>query len=181
MYKFSDALNTYIDYSQGFRRGGSNGIPISGPFAGNPALLIFTPDKTQNYEVGAKGTFNGIHYSAAVFYINWDNFQVDATAVASGASIAVNGPKAKSKGIELALSGAISRGLTYDIGYSYTRAQVAENFTVTDFNTSKVPVAIITGKNGDPLPSAPKNSATVAFDYIHAAPRSTDCVGRCSR
>lgn len=173
-YKFSDALNTYIDYSQGFRRGGSNGIPISGPFAGNPALLIFTPDKTQNYEVGAKGTFNGIHYSAAVFYINWDNFQVDATAVASGASIAVNGPKAKSKGIELALSGAISRGLTYDIGYSYTRAQVAENFTVTDFNTSKVPVAIITGKNGDPLPSAPKNSATVAFDYIHAAPRSTD-------
>ena len=173
-YKFSDALNTYIDYSQGFRRGGSNGIPISGPFAGNPALLIFTPDKTQNYEVGAKGTFNGIHYSAAVFYINWDNFQVDATAVASGASIAVNGPKAKSKGIELALSGAISPGLTYDIGYSYTRAQVAENFTVTDFNTSKVPVAIITGKNGDPLPSAPKNSATVAFDYIHAAPGSTD-------
>ena len=98
-YKVGEALNTYIDYSQGFRRGGSNGIPISGPFAANPALLIYTPDKTKNYEIGAKGIVGALHYSAAVFYIDWDNFQVDATAVASGAAIAVNGPKAKSKGV----------------------------------------------------------------------------------
>jgi iron complex outermembrane recepter protein len=173
-YKFDDALNAYADYSQGFRRGGSNGIPISGPFAGNPALLVYTPDKTKNYEIGAKGTVAGIHYSAAVFYIDWDNFQVDATAVASGASIAVNGPKAKSKGVELELSGAIARGLTYDIGYSYTRAQVAQDFAVTDFNTSQAAVAIITGKSGDPLPNAPKNSATISLDYVHAVPGLDD-------
>jgi iron complex outermembrane receptor protein len=169
-YKFSDALNAYVDYSQGFRRGGANGIPVSGPFAANPALLIYTPDKTKNYEVGAKGNLNGFHYSAAVFYIDWINFQVDATSVASGSAIAVNGPKAKSKGIELEFNGAIVPGLTYDVGYTYTRAQVAEDFSVVDFNTSKQPVDIITGKNGDPLPNAPKNSVTLAFDYTHGAP-----------
>ncbi len=169
-YKFSTGLNAYVDYSQGFRRGGANGIPVSGPFAANPALLIFTPDKTKNYELGAKGNLDGIHYSAALFYIDWENFQVDATAVASGAAIAVNGPKAKSKGIELELSGAIVQGLTYDIGYTYTRAQVAEDFAVTDFNTSHAAVDIITGKNGDPLPNAPKNSATLAIDYVRGAP-----------
>jgi iron complex outermembrane receptor protein len=173
-YKFSDALNTYVDYSQGFRRGGANGIPVSGPFAANPALLIYTPDKTKNYEIGAKGNVDGIHYSAAVFYIDWNNFQVDATAVASGAAIAVNGPKAKSKGIELELNGGIVPGLTYDVGYTYTRAQVAEDFAVTDFNTSHDAVDIITGKNGDPLPNAPKNSATLALDYVRGAPGFKD-------
>jgi outer membrane receptor protein involved in Fe transport len=173
-YKVSEALNTYVDYSQGFRRGGSNGIPISGPFAANPALLIYTPDKTKNYEMGAKGVTNSIHYSAAVFYIDWDNFQVDATAVASGAAIAVNGPKARSKGVELELGGALTQDLTYDLGYTYTRAQVAEDFTVIDYNTSKLPVDIITGRNGDPLPNAPKNSATLSVDYIHGTPGLAD-------
>jgi outer membrane receptor protein involved in Fe transport len=173
-YKFSDALNTYVDYAQGFRRGGANGIPISGPFAANPALLIYTPDKTKNYEIGAKGNLDGFHYSAALFYIDWDNFQVDATSVASASAIAVNGPKAKSKGIELELGGSLAPGLTYDVGYTYTRAQVAQDFTVTDFNTSKQPVAIITGTSGDPLPNAPKSSATLALDYARAVPALDD-------
>ena len=173
-YKVSDALNVYADYSQGFRRGGANGIPISGPFAANPALLIYTPDKTKNYEVGAKGVTSSFHYSAALYYIDWDNFQVDATSVASASAIAVNGPKAKSKGVELEVGGALTHDLTYDLGYTYTLAQVAEDFSVVDFNTAKEPVDIITGKNGDALPNTPKNSITASLDFIHAAPLLAD-------
>ena len=169
-YKFSEDLNVYANYAEGFRRGGSSGIPTSGPFAGNPALLVYTPDKTKNYELGAKGVVNGITYTAALFYIDWQNFQVDATAVASGAPIAVNGPKARSKGVELVLDGSITRQLTYQIGYSYAKAQVAQDFSVFDLNTSHQPVAIVTGKNGDPLPNAPISSATLALDYTHALP-----------
>ena len=169
-YKVSDTLNAYANYAEGFRRGGSNGVPISGPFAANPALLVYTPDKTKNYEVGAKGSVGGVHYSAAVFYIDWNNFQVDATAVASAASIAVNGPKARSKGVEFEVNGEITTGLSYDLGYSYADAQVAQDFTVIDFNTAKQPVSIVTGRAGDPLPNAPKTSVTAALDYRHAAP-----------
>jgi outer membrane receptor protein involved in Fe transport len=62
-YKVSAALAPYINYSEGFRRGGANAIPVDGPFAVNPALGIYTPDKAKNYEAGAKGTFAGINYT----------------------------------------------------------------------------------------------------------------------
>jgi iron complex outermembrane receptor protein len=172
-YKLSDTLNVYANYAEGFRRGGSTGIPISGPFAGNPALLIYKPDETRNYEVGAKGSFAGVTYSAAVFYINWDSFQVDQNAASSGFPIAVNGATAHSKGIELELSGALARAFTYRLGYSYAKAQVAADFQVMDLENSldgPVPVAIIDAKKGDPLPNSPQSTATLALDYAHPAP-----------
>ena len=164
-YKFSDTWNVYVNYAEGFRRGGSSGIPTAGPFAGNPALLVFKPDETKNYEVGTKGTVASVTFTAAVFFINWDNFQVDTTAVASGIPIAVNGSKAKSKGVELELSGSLLPRLTYDLGFSYSDAAVAEDFSVNDINASKQIVQIVTGRDGDPLPNSPKYSATLALDY----------------
>lgn len=169
-YKFSDALNTYLSYSEGFRRGGSNGIPLTGPFAANPALLVYTPDKTKNYEIGAKGSFAGIQYTVDYFYIDWNNFQVDTTAIASGFPIAVNGPKARSRGIEIALNGQLTTHFGYEFGYSYANAEVARDFVVNDLDTSHQPVAIITGKDGDALPNAPQHSATLGLTYTHAAP-----------
>jgi iron complex outermembrane recepter protein len=173
-YKVSDTLNTYFNYAEGFRRGGANGLPVSGPFAGNPALLVYQPDKTKNFEVGAKGVVEGIRYSAALFYINWDNFQVDATSIAAASQIAVNGGKAHSKGVELEVDGDIIRHLTYQLCYSYARAQVARDFTVYDLDTSGQLVGLVTSKAGDPLPNAPRNSATAALDYTHPAPFSRD-------
>lgn len=169
-YKLSDALNVYFNYAEGFRRGGANGLPVSGPFAGNPALLVYKPDKTRNFEVGAKGRLGPVRYSAALFYINWDDFQVDATSIAAASQIAVNGSKARSKGIELELDGNLSQHLTYTLGYSYARAEVARDFTVDDLDTSGQLVGLVTSKAGDPLPNAPRTSATAAADYTHAAP-----------
>lgn len=164
-YKVSHALNLYANYAEGFRRGGSTGIPTTGPFAGNPALLLYTPDKTKNFEVGAKGTHGRLNYSAAVFLIDWQNFQVDATALSSGIPIAVNGAKARSKGVELELGGPLLPRLNYQFGFSYAKAQVAEDFQVYDLTTSQTPAAIVSGRAGDPLPNAPTTSATFALDY----------------
>lgn len=164
-YKISDTWSTYLNYAEGFRRGGSSGIPTSGPFAGNPDLAVFQPDKTKNFELGTKGTAAGVTFAAAVFYIKWDNFQVDTTAVASGLPIAVNGTAATSKGFELELSGALLPRLTYDVGLSYSDATVARNFSVNDINASQQIVQIVTGRDGDPLPNAPKYSATLALNY----------------
>jgi outer membrane receptor protein involved in Fe transport len=136
--------------------------------------LVYQPDKTKNFEVGAKGVVAGIRYSAALFYINWDNFQVDATSIAAASQIAVNGGKAHSKGVELELDGDILRHLTYTLGYSYARAQVARDFTVYDLDTSGQLVGLVTSKAGDPLPNAPRNSATAALDYTQPAPFSRE-------
>jgi outer membrane receptor protein involved in Fe transport len=170
-YKLDDAINVYFNYAEGFRRGGSSDIPTAGPFAGNPALLVYTPDKTKNFELGSKGTLGNITFSAAVFYIHWDNFQVDATAAASALPIAVNGSTARSKGVELELAGTLVERLTYDLGYSYANATVARDFSVTDFNTSQQPVQIVTGRSGDPLPNAPKTSLTLSLNYQNPVAR----------
>lgn len=173
-YRISEAANVYFNYAEGFRRGGANGLPVSGPFAGNPALLVYRPDKTRNFEIGAKGAVGAMRYSAALFYINWNDFQVDATSIAAASAIAVNGGKARSKGVELELSGDIVHGLSYQLGYSYARAQVASDFTVYDLNTSGQLVGLVTSKSGDPLPNAPRSSVTAALDYTQPAPFLTN-------
>ncbi|MEP6548543.1 MAG: TonB-dependent receptor [Gammaproteobacteria bacterium] len=176
-YKFSDTLNAYVNYAEGFRRGGANAIPLAGPFEVSADLLIYKPDKTKNYEIGAKGTlFGTINYTAALFYIDWVNFQLDTAAYYGGYSLAANGAKAHSKGIELSFDGKLGSHFTYSLGYAYTRAQVAQSFSILDRlddGTDNL-AAIVSAKGGDPLPNSPENSATLALNYSHAAPAFMD-------
>lgn len=172
-YKVNETLNAYLDYSEGFRRGGANAIPLAGPFQVSSALLIYRPDKTKNYELGAKGTLAGsIHYTADIFLIDWNNFQLDTSSYYGGYPLSANGAKARSKGVELSLDGRLGAHFSYALGYTYTRARVAEDFQILDRlddGTDNL-AAIVSARSGDPLPNAPENSATVALNYTHAAP-----------
>jgi outer membrane receptor protein involved in Fe transport len=172
-YKFSDTLNLYAVYSEGFRRGGANAIPLSGPFEVNSSLLVYKPDTTKNYEVGAKGSlFGGLSYTADVFFIDWDDFQLDTQSYYGGYSLAANGSKAHSRGIELSVDGKLGTQFSYTLGYAYTKATVAQNFSILDRlddGTDNL-TAIVSAQSGDPLPNSPTNSLTWAFDYTHAAP-----------
>lgn len=171
-YKVNDGLNAYINYAEGFRRGGANGIPLAGPFAVNPALQVYTPDKTKNYEAGAKGKFLGVNYTFDYFYINWNNFQLDTQAYAGGYSLAANGAKARSRGVELSLDGQITSQWDYQFGYTFTKAEVAQDFAIKDNldDGSGGFASIVTAKDGDALPNAPQHSATLGVNYSHAAP-----------
>jgi outer membrane receptor protein involved in Fe transport len=172
-YKVNETLNAYADYSEGFRRGGANAIPLSGPFEVNSSLLVYKPDKTKNYEVGAKGTLpGGINYTADVFFIDWNNFQLDTSSYYGGYPLSANGSKAHSKGVELSFDGKLGTHISYALGYAYTKAQVAQDFQILDRlddGTNHL-AAIVSAQSGDPLPNAPENSATWAFNYTHAAP-----------
>ena len=44
----------YALWSQGFRRGGANSVPASGPFQESPLLRNYAPDSTNNYETGSR-------------------------------------------------------------------------------------------------------------------------------
>lgn len=172
-YKVTDTTNIYVDYAEGFRRGGANGIPLSGPFEVSSSLLVYKPDKSKNYEIGAKGTLaGGVSYTAAIFLIDWNEFQLDTSSYYGGYPLSANGAKARSKGIELSLDGKLGTHFTYALGYTYTKAQVAQNFVVLDRlddGTNNL-AAIVSAQSGDPLPNAPEQSATWTFNYTHAAP-----------
>jgi iron complex outermembrane receptor protein len=72
----------YATWSQGFRRGSVNALPVSelnGTYITDPRLFKVEPDKADNYEIGAKGTIaNRFRYSAAIFDIQWHNVQEGA-------------------------------------------------------------------------------------------------------
>ncbi|MEM8936271.1 MAG: TonB-dependent receptor, partial [Pseudomonadota bacterium] len=51
-YEIADDDLVYATFSEGYRRGGSNGVPISGQFANDPEYLLFDNDQVTNYEVG---------------------------------------------------------------------------------------------------------------------------------
>ena len=172
-YKVNESLNVYADYSEGFRRGGANAIPLAGPFEVSSALLVYKPDKTKNYEIGAKGTLpGGINYTADVFFIDWNDFQLDTSSYYGGYPLSANGSKAHSKGVELSFDGKLGSHFSYALGYAYTKAQVAQSFQILDRlddGTNNL-AGIVSAQSGDPLPNAPENSATWALNYTHAAP-----------
>lgn len=168
-YEFAARQMVYATFSEGFRRGGANGIPLSGPFAASPSLLLYQPDETKNYEIGIKGRALGQNYSLAAYYINWDNVQIDGASAAGGYDLVANGTRARSQGVEFEVNGIVLSGLTYNISYAYTDAQIADSFQVMD-NYFGVPAPIISTQKGDALPNTPKNSVSVSLGYEQLLP-----------
>ena len=78
-YEFGDDDLVYATISEGYRRGGSNGVPTVGQFANNPAWQTFGSDKAINYEIGVKGRVGGIRYDVSGFYIDWKNPQFNTS------------------------------------------------------------------------------------------------------
>ena len=106
-YRLGPNLMTYARIASGYQPGGSN----LGSSAVVPAT--FAPDKTHNYEVGAKGEFldRRLSLDASVFHILWNDIQLLAAPTATYDYV-LNGSRAKSDGVELSLTAKPLSGLT---------------------------------------------------------------------
>jgi outer membrane receptor protein involved in Fe transport len=178
-YDISPDTKVYVTYSEGFRRGGSNGVPINGPFAALPEYQTFTPDFAKNYEVGIKGSLldRRLRYSASIYRIDLDNFQFNAYSLAGGYSAVYNGSSARTKGIETEVKAAVTESLTLSVGYTYTDARTTSAVQKSDLVTyALIPAYGGTGPtdtapflniaSGVRLPGVPKNTATFGIDYM---------------
>lgn len=166
-YKINDQNQLYATWSQGFRRGGANSFNTLGPVAEPVALIPYVSDKTNNFEVGAKGTLGKIFYSFDLFYIDWNNPQIDLLTPYNLTAVVVNGKRASSKGAEFEMSGPILfDGLSFNVGMAYARARLTEDFSLPagDGAGGVVPDAIH-GAKGDRLPGAPDFSGSATINY----------------
>jgi iron complex outermembrane receptor protein len=173
-YDFTPDLKLYATYSEGFRRGGANAVPLSGSFASVPGILNYTPDKSKNFEVGVKGRLldGALRYTADAYLIDLDNFQFNSYT-GSGFAAVYNGTRARSKGAELELEYQVSRQLSLGLSYAYTEATVTEGFTIYDYanlalttnpsNPQMLAVASIAA--GARLPVTPRNTANAMVNY----------------
>lgn len=167
-YEFAQNHYIYATWSQGFRRGGANTLPLTGPFKDSPLLSTYVADTADNYELGLKGRFsNGLSYAMAIFDIEWKNPQISGS-LPDGNQAVWNGTKARSKGFELISSGSIvPQALSYNVGFSYADAILTAPYALPANNgTGTIVPGLLSGEAGQQLPGSAKVTwaATLIYD-----------------
>jgi iron complex outermembrane recepter protein len=157
-WRFAPDNRIYATVAQGYRRGGSNGIPTTGYFAESPAWLTYRPDTDIDYEVGVKGEVGRFTYTADVFYTDWQNPQINTATTNWGFFAVQNVSKAVSKGFELQLASNIGDNFHYNFGYVYDDARLAADAVSADG-------VYIINTSGAQLPGAPENQFNLGLDY----------------
>ena len=177
-YEYAPDQYVYAAWSQGFRRGGANSVPLTGVFRESPLISTYAPDSTNNYEAGLKGRFsNGLSYTVAVFDIKWDKPQI-SSSLPSGNLAVYNANTAESKGFELESSGPLFvPQLIYSVSFAYADAKLTSDFSLPandGTQTGTIVPGLIHGSNGQQMPGSPKTSASVALNYDMAVSAGYD-------
>jgi outer membrane receptor protein involved in Fe transport len=174
-YALEDSTRVYATFSQGFRHGGVNAVPVGGClYCESNSVVPYRSDTVDNYEVGAKGTLGGhLRYSAAVYRVNWDDIQIQ-TFGQSGDPVVVNGKTARSQGIELEAQARLGGGWSANFGYGLTDAELTQDFSVVDVVAHAfVPsTVLVSGFAGNRLPNVPRQTLTGEVNY--SAPLRAD-------
>jgi outer membrane receptor protein involved in Fe transport len=170
-YEYAKNQSVYATFSQGYRPGGANSFPITGPLAESPALQRYSADKTNNYELGIKGRTQGkLAFSLAVFDVEWKNPQIGAFTPNTSTAVVYNALKARSTGFDAEVSGPILLpGLKFSTSASYAHSRLSEDFGLPANNgAGGISPDVITGSSGSRLPGSPEWSAAVTLDYHRA-------------
>ena len=165
-YRFTDRIMSYLTVSEGYRQGGINSGPACEsplPPGQNVCLLpnevLIKPDTTTNYELGLRSTWldGALLVNASVYFIDWNDIQVDGATVNGGAAITVNGSSAQSKGVELTSQWQLTNTLQVSARYSYNDAKL----------TSFAPGLVdgVDAYDGDRLAGTPEQQGNLFVNY----------------
>jgi iron complex outermembrane receptor protein len=151
-FKVSKDFMVYARLASGYRPGGIN---AQGALVG--LSPTFTPDKTRNYEIGAKASVldNLLYVEGSVYRIDWKDIQLQQTTPL-GLTIFGNGSAAKSEGVELSLQSASLNGFRTGGWVSWNRARLTEALPDN---------SIVVGAAGERLPYSARFSANASIDY----------------
>ena len=150
-YKLTPDLMLYARVASGYRPGGPNT---------NVALLglptqAYEPDKTNNYEVGAKGELLGgtLSFDASIYRIDWEDIQIQVRQ--NGFTFYTNGSEARSEGLELSGALQLFDGLSISAWGAWSNAELTESLPAG---------ATVFGADGSRLPYGARSSGSVSVD-----------------
>ena len=166
-FKLSPDLMLYARAASGYRPGRAN------TFNPDPSIpSTSTPDKTQNFEIGAKGNVleHLLSFDASLYYIDFKNIQISLLDPSDALSYYANGSNAKSEGAELSLEAHPLRGLKIAAWGSYDDAVLTRGFPS---NTAAY------GPTGSRLPYGARVSGHLSVDqeFPLLGTRCTDLAG----
>jgi outer membrane receptor protein involved in Fe transport len=165
-YDLNDNTMIYGTVSEGFRRGGANAVPSldNGDPFGEPnadAIRVFGTDEVTNFEIGIKGRFENMTYTASAFYVDWDDPQLNTVTSWYAFYIATNGDSAVTQGIELEVDGTIMDSVNYRIGYTWVDAELDEDFISPQTGD-------LVAEDGATLPGTPEHVLSASLDKTWA-------------
>lgn len=177
-YNFTEDVMAYLTVSEGYRIGSSNGVPACpDPLPGNqivcalPNELMYSPDKTLNYELGLHSQWfdERLTLNAAVFFIQWKAPQVDSATQNGLQPIFINGGDAESKGFEINFSAQLTDNFSIRGSYAHAEAEFVEPTpNLVGFITPPGFQSTITyeaGQPGDRLPGSPQDQGSFYARY----------------
>ena len=154
----SDALTSYVSYSEGFRSG----------FPQDPSVLAIVPnfpslkaDKLDNYEIGVKSSlWNGrVDWEAAAYYIKWQDVQ-QALGIPIGGNVdqiaLINAGNASGPGIDLSINSRPVDGL--DVGFNF-------NWNKLEFDQAIYSSGVLYAASGDRLSYSPEFTVGAHVGY----------------
>jgi len=112
-----------------------------------------------NYEIGIKGGTDRLRYTADLYYVDWEDPQLNTTTAVYGFFMAQNGESARTQGVELELQAIITDSLNMTVGYSYTDAELTDDLIGPQLGELKA-------EDGQRLPGTPENVFTVGLDHM---------------
>lgn len=171
----NDDMMAYGTYSEGFRRGGANSIPASGFFAElNPTTVqSYAADTVQNYEIGIKGSTERMRYAADIYYVDWQDPQLNTATWWWGFFMAQNGDSAETSGIELEAQFLLADNLELSLGYGHAKAELSSDL----FQPQS---GVLLAADGHRLPGTAENTATASLKHLYSMSNGLDLTTRLS-
>ncbi len=165
-YKISQDVMLYGRFASGYRPGGIN----QGDFDGLPTR--FSPDETQNYEIGMKGSLLDNHFTfdTSLYYIDWQDLQLSLVNTANGQNYFTNGSRARSEGVELSMRLMPTDGLQIDTWLVWNNAQLTEPMPSPEQGG-------VHGPKGARLPFGSRLSGSASVEYKFSLGGATATAG----
>jgi iron complex outermembrane receptor protein len=156
-YRFTPDQMAYVSVARGFKAGGFNPAPTGVPAPAGTET--YSPEHTWNYEVGHKAKWPGnrLESTVALFYIDWNDLQLNQQIPFSGGQYFIgNAGAANSKGIEFETRFFASPWWELFGMVGYSRARFLGNSTAFNAN-----LGINEAVGGNTLPYTPTFSSNV--------------------
>lgn len=151
-YLINDQINYFASYSQGY-------VPVAANFVANykdyGANSAFKAERSFQVETGLKAGFlnNQLQVDLSLFRIERKDMMIETGQISEvGLPIYRQSGKVISQGVEVDMRGQITKEL-----------QLMANYT---FNDTEIKESAIASEEGQLLPGAPKNSASIWLKYV---------------
>ncbi|NMH60267.1 TonB-dependent receptor [Alteromonas ponticola] len=163
-YDVSDEMMVYGTVSEGYRRGGTSAVPLTGGFAENPEYLNYASDSVTNYELGVKGNTGETFYALTLYRMDWEDPQLNVTTPNWGFYAAINGVSARTQGVEFETRGYLTDSLQYGVQYAFTDAELTDDLYIPA-GTQDNPSEVLRAVKGERLPSTAKHTFSASLEH----------------